>query len=613
MIVHPINFSLSFNYKARNEKQPKKQQPKELRENLILNFFSAQSNYNISFCASKSNFYCIFPDGTYKKYSDRKKAQEELQLAKTNIAQCLQKKRSITRNYGFVFANEIEKTDENGQTIIDNEKLEAEIKRIKDAQKSKDKPIPIYAIDKNGQYTRFESKYKASKTLDIDIRHIAQVLSKELNKTAEYTFVYPDEIETEIENGKTIVDRKKLSEIVSNAFENKRLVPIYAIDEKGRYQKYSGIRIAARELSLETANISRCLKGESKRVGNYTFVKADEVETELTGGKIIVDERKIKEINDNSLIKESYVPIYAINAFGKCKRFKSTKGAAKELEIDDTAIRHCLQGKYKTIHGFAFIKADKIESEDENGKRLINHDILKSKFEEVNKSAVYAIYPDGSYEKFATTSQAAEKLGLRRTKITDCLSGISTRVSGRTFVKASDIDTYDNGNIYVNKALLKKFAQEVAKPKVKAVYSFDTNGNYKRYESTKQLCETLSLSKTGVIDCLTGKKDFIKGYKIIYAENFESLNEDGETVIDYEKIDGISEEINPRIKKEISKYGKIYALKDVNVRTFDNIFTAARELEIDINVLRHYLKHGLNPEDKTNTIKGYTFTSEKDE
>lgn len=70
-----MNQNLSFNYKARSEKQPKKQQTEELKENLILNFLNAQSNNNISFCAAQTAIYAVDEEGNYQKFDGRRDAE----------------------------------------------------------------------------------------------------------------------------------------------------------------------------------------------------------------------------------------------------------------------------------------------------------------------------------------------------------------------------------------------------------------------------------------------------------------------------------------------------------------------------------------------------------
>lgn len=614
MKVHPINQIYIENTLCKRENISKSNvKINALQDSAVLNYMNALCNYNISFQAAKADFYAIKEDGTYKKYSDRKVAQEELSLAKSNIAECLQGKRTATHGYGFIYASDIETTDKNGNPTVNIEKLNAKILEIQASTQSKDTPIPIYAIDKTGKYQKFDSKYQAAKTLGVRTPALLRVLDKELKKTGDYTFVYPNEIETQEDDSEPTISREKLSEIIFHAFEESRETPIYAIDENGIYQRFSGIRKAGRELNIECANISRCLSGNANRAGNYAFIRAEEVETKDKHNFTVIDIEKIRKLNAETKIRDSFVPIYAIGLDGKQKRFENKQRAANALGMDISELNHCLQGRYNVAHGYSFALAEDVETIDENGKIHLNYDVLKDRYEEVSKTAVYAISQEGSYKKYATQTQAAEELGLSRTKITDCISGLSTRVHDKTFIKASDIETYENGNIYVNRGLIKRFARELSKPRTKALYSFDERGRIKRHESTKEATEDLSISKTSIQEVLSGKRASAKGYYFVYAENFEIQDDSGKLVVDYESLDTIAQDINPQIRKRREKHGKIFALKDVNVYEFKDIGEAARALGIPEDKIDKFLTHNTNPDDRTqNNINGYVFTSWRD-
>lgn len=614
MKVHPINQIYIENPLCKRENVSKSNvKINALKDSAVLNYMNALGNYNISFQAAKADFYAIKEDGTYKKYSDRKVAQEELSLAKSNIAECLQGKRTTTHGYGFIYASDIETTDKDGNPTVDIEKLNAKILEIQTSTQSKDTPIPIYAIDKTGKYQKFDSKYQAAKTLGVRTPALLRVLDKELKKTGNYTFVYPNEIETQEDDSEPTISREKLSEIIFHAFEESRETPIYAIDENGRYQRFSGIRKAARELNVESANISRCLSGNANRAGNYAFIRAEEVESKNQHNFTVIDTERIRKVNEATKIRDSFVPIYAIGINGKHKRFENKQRAADAIGMDISELNHCMQGRYNVAHGYSFALAEDVETIDENGKIHLNYDVLKDRYEEVSKTAVYAISQDGSYKKYATQTQAAEELGLSRTKITDCISGVSTRVHDKTFIKASDVETYENGNIFVNRTLIKRFADELSRPRTKALYSFDTKGKMRRHESTKQATEDLSISKTSIQEVLSGKRTTAKGYYFVYAESFETQGDNGKPVVDYESLDSIAQDINPQIRKRREKHGKIFALKDVNVYEFKDIGEAARVLGIDEEKIDKYLNFNINPDNKAeNTIKGYTFTTWRD-
>ncbi len=604
--INNLKYPVIGKYKACNKAE------QTILSNAIFNNHNIMRNCNLTFSGSGKAFYAIREDGSYQRFTDRKTAENELSLAKTNIAECLQGKRNNTHGFGFIYADEIETDDKNGQNIVDKEKLKTAVDRLINSIAATECTVPVYAVDEKGKWRKFPSKYQASKALDINTPRIIRCLNKELNKTGGYTFVFPEEIETIDEQGQTIVDIKKLREFVSSAFTDSSMTSVYAIDSKGFYRKYSGVRKAARELGLDSVNISKCLNGKQKRAGEYTFVRSKDVERLDNYGNVIIDTAKIKEINYNSFQRKGAVPIYVISPDGSFKKYDSKKQAAQSIGIENTDINHCLDGRYTCFKGYAFALADDVEISGENGRPKINYGLIKEKYTELNKNAVYAIHKDGSYKKYMTQTEAAKSLGLRRTKISQCINGESTKVSDYTFVKASDVESFDNGKITINTTLLKKFALELASSGLKAVYVFDPSGHYTRYDSTKSIAEDLSLSKSGIKECLRGKQDKSKGYIFMYADNFEKADENGNIIIDYDKLDEISAGINPDLARQMTKYGKIYAVNGITTQEFENVRKASRALNIDENLIIYYLKNGRNSQNGEMSINGLVFTCECD-
>lgn len=614
MKVHPSNFCCLNDNEYSSDKTTKNPIVSHKNPNVVFNYLSAIGNYNITFSAAKNPFYSIDENGNYIRFTDRKVAEETLSLAKSNIAECLQGKRTATHGYSFCYASEIETTDETGNIKIDEEKLNKKIEETKLALQSRDIPIPIYAISPNGTYKKFPSKYQAGKQLGISVPHLLKCLNGELNKTGGYTFVFPEEIEEKDKDGNIFVSRRKVDDIASTSFLNTKATPLYAIDKYGNHRRFAGIRIAARELSLECANISRCLQGGQKRVGEYTFVRAQDVEKKDKNNRLTLDTEKMEEINQTSLEMKNYVPVYTIRYDGKITKHANQNRAARAIGVKADALRHCLGGRYSVINGHSVAYAKDIEKINDEGKTELNFELLEEKYNEANKNAIYAIYPDGTHKKYVTQAQAAEELGIRRTKIAQCLTGESNMTAGRTFVKASDVETFSKGHIILNRNLIKKFSVSLlSTSKLRAIYAFDEKGNYVRYGSIKQATDGLSIGKTNIALCLNGQQKSSKSYHFIYASDVEQYDENGTLIIDYDKIDEIREEINPAIRKRNKKYGKIYALSGVNIKEFENISIAARELNIDANDIEHLLKTGRNRNNGASSINGYVFTCENDE
>lgn len=450
MKVHSVNTNYHglYNSYAAKRENTLPSAKKEVSYDAVMNYLRISGVYNCTFGNAVKSFYAISADGTYRKFNERKTAEAELSLAKSNIAECLQGKRAQTHGYGFCYASDIEVNNENGETVIDEEKLSAKISEIRSAVDAKGAPVSIYAIDENGRYKKYPSMYRAEK-----------------------------------------------------------------------------------DTGVSTPHIISCLNGELRKSGGYTFVK-----------------------------KEDF------------------------------------------------------EIKDENGKTNIDYNVLKEKISILNENAIYAVRSDGTYTKYASQADAARELGVAANNISECINGIRRSIGKCFFVKAEDIELFSQGYVSINKSLLGKLTAELAAAKgPKAVYLFDSKGKYQRYDSVRYLVDNLSFNKTCVMHCLSGKYKTYKGYRIFYAEQFETFDEKGNIAVDRDKLYETSQIVNPDLKKLEKKYGKIYALRGVNVYEFDNLHKAAIELDIDEDAIIYFLNHGWNSGDGKNSINGYVFTCEKDE
>lgn len=109
--INNLKYPVIGKYKACNKAE------QTILSNAIFNNHNIMRNCNLTFSGSGKAFYAIREDGSYQRFTDRKTAENELSLAKTNIAECLQGKRNNTHGFGFIYADEIETADKNGQNM----------------------------------------------------------------------------------------------------------------------------------------------------------------------------------------------------------------------------------------------------------------------------------------------------------------------------------------------------------------------------------------------------------------------------------------------------------------------------------------------------------------
>ncbi len=618
MKISPVNMTYPTSLNIYNKKYKKADNISQIPQySRNYKYFDITGGYNPSFLGKKgAPFYSVnLKTGERIKFDDRKTVQERLGCRKEYIGACLQGKRAVSSGYAFIYADTVEREDENGDRIVDEAEFDKEIKRIDELVNSHDTPSPCYSIDRNGNCVKYESRYQAAKNTGANQRSISNVLNKKCKKTGGYIFVEPDEIEITDSAGNIAIDKRKAAQLVFSAFiESDNGTPVYSIDKNGNYQRYPRLIDAAAANSADTGLILKALRKEIKRAKNLAWAYAADVEYIDENNNIRPDVQKLEAINRESLAaQDNGVPVYTVDYNGKLTKYKSSQAAASSLGVHYHTVLRALNGEINTVKGTSLVRADEVENKDENGKIVLDSGVLKEKWELANKNSIYALYKDGTYKKYISVHKASEESETGKSSIKNCLNGRSgSTKDGVTFVRASDVEHWDKDRVVVDTTLIGKLTKQLAAAGVRPVYVFSSDGNWRRFSDVKEVTQSGEFAAAGVSRALSGRIEKYKGHKFFYADEFETYDKEGKPVINYDKLDETACEINPEIKKRIKKYGKIYALKGVDVFEHENIRKAARELGEDENLIVYFLEHGINPLDGSNTINGYVFSSEKD-
>lgn len=94
--------------------------------------------------------YVIDKDKNYMRFNSQIEASRTLGVATGNISRCIHSEAGKCRGFIFVLASEIEKTDENGNEVVD-------IAKIEKLANSLNQDSAIYVIDENGSFSRFDT------------------------------------------------------------------------------------------------------------------------------------------------------------------------------------------------------------------------------------------------------------------------------------------------------------------------------------------------------------------------------------------------------------------------------------------------------------------------
>lgn len=534
--------------------------------------------------------------------------------------------------------------------------------------------IPFYAIDKNGNYQKFDEKKEAVTQLQINGSSISQCLNGKRNTAGGYMFILASDIERTTPTGKVKIDKKKLEEKINSikekSLEDKTKKAVYTIDKDGNYQKYSSIMDAAKATGASDSNINKCLKGTQHTARDFGFLYAEDVERIGSNGEIKISKVKInqkqKEVITALSTKPVIRPFYAINKNGEYQKFERNADATKELGVHHSKITLCLNGKRDTSGGFAFVYADEVESFDENGNLTLNFNVDNEKFDQRTPIPVYAINRNGRIKKFNSIGEAATKLSLPNRNIKSCILGERETVLGYSFISADEVETVDkNGEIKIDYTKFKEKFQQVIK---NAVYVVNGNGNFKRYDSSIEAAKALGVSQSTILFCANGilkginektvvKAKYVESFspelkKIIFnsdlinkfASEAAKLEERPVIAIDKNnkkrkfknrteaskalgiKSDKITRCLNGQqkstggytfvyedIKEKRERISTIYALDGAgDVHEYKNIDEAAKALGVESEEILVFLKKG-RTKDKQPTLNGYVFATNNDE
>ena len=377
----------------------------------------------------------------------------------------------------------------------------------------KAKQEPIYAITVDGKYDRFESRKDASEQLGVSGSDISHCLSGKLKKVKGYVFARAKELEKILPSGAVVVDNIKFLELQSHFCE-----PIIAIARDGSLCRFDSRKEAAETLKLDAPSISSCLTGKVNRVGNYTFVRAVDVEKHNIDGTISFNQDLIDE--KAKVFRQR--DIYAVDEHMNYQKFSSQKSASEQLDFDISTLKKLLSGESNSAQKYAFIRALDIEKSADDGEIVLD----KAKLEELRnkfKKAIYAVDSNGNYQRFESRKEASETLGLDDSSITHCLNGKVRTVGNYTFVRAIDVEKINEDgsiSIVIDNNLFKKTLS-------KALYAIAKDGSYTRFSSRKEAADTLKLDPPSITHCLNGRGKTVGGYIFVRASDVETIDENG--------------------------------------------------------------------------------------
>lgn len=285
-------------------------------------------------------------------------------------------------------------------------------------------------------------------------------------------------------------------------------------------------------------------------------------------------------------------PAYVINSTGEIKKFECLK-AAKNYVSPDKEVSVKSHSKTRVIQGeYCIVPASIIERLNEKGELEIDTDKLKKYIQLIRREYVYAIKEDGSYKLYKTKAQAGRSTGAIKSVYTDINKGFCS--NGNIFIHANDVEIIDeDGKIRIDSSKIEALSKKVTKGC--NYYLIKSDGSYIKFDKQEEIAKHLN-SEQRTIARVLSTNSIHQDCKIVYAQDVEKFDEDGNIEINLDKIKEIANDIrenNNRIFYAISDEG--------DCKKYTNKKLAQEELGIDEALISSCIRKARKK------IENYTF------
>ncbi len=501
--------------------------------------------------------YSVDKDGNYTKFSSGKEASDKLGLYNTYISNNLNGKLKYYKGYVFLYADDLEVNDENGNTYIDVEKINEAKKVLNNKKRQRNERI-FYLINAKKQIKKFDKCKSAAKETGLSTSIISNCLSGYSKYAGEYAAVLAQDVEIKNQDGTKSLNEEKIAQIAKelNDYLSKRNgeKQVYVIDKSGNYKKYLSKKSAAEHLGVQYPNIINNINGVTKTVKGHVCISAKDIEVRDKNGQFIgVNQQKLQEAvavlnpaqkvkSVNSDKKPKGIPVYIIKDNNDYKRYNSILEASKALNISNAALKkHLESSNYNLEDGYCVYASD-IETKRADGKTAVDksklYNLIKANYK---NDDIYIVDVNGFYRKFKYIDEIRQKLSISPITIEKKLNGEPASRSKYFCIKASDVDVIDdNLNLTLDKLKMAEKINELKGPKKQElpdkkqkgheIYAIDEDGNYKLYSGITEAANKLWIKPWEISNCLGGIVPDVDGYKFVKASDIDTNLKDAQNL-----------------------------------------------------------------------------------
>ncbi len=477
----------------------------------------------------KTPFYAMTKDGKYRKFYLQSHIAKSLNVTKQSVSKTLHGDRKLVDGVlALCWADEIEHIDEKGN-------LQLNLEPLKEKFETK-KGDGFYAVDKSGAYKKFYSAKEASKILNVPHVSVLRCLLNKEYCAGDYVFIKAKDIEIIDKNGKIDVDLETIKERKVEIFRG----AVYLVDENLKPKRYDTPALAGKAIRASKAQISACALGRRDFVNGFAVFSAADVETYDKCGRKRVNKKKIENLY-NALEKPEVLDLkngfYAYDK-NECKgKFYKIADAQRELGVSGATISGCLKNRLNLGGGYIFILADEIEIKDENDNINIDEVKLQKRLEFFKDKSLYAVYKNGDCVFYDSQTDASKDTKIPIGGICACINGRKKSAGNVAFVPAKKLEIKDDsGEVKLDEDLIKELTSWLNRKESGAFYAVDENENYQRFSTRSEGIEKLKIDKANLSACLLGKSKTTGGFAYINAWEVETIDADGNIVVDVDKI-----------------------------------------------------------------------------
>ena len=228
----------------------------------------------------------------------------------------------------------------------------------------------IYAIDKDGNYTKFASQIEASKILGITAGCISRCINSDAGKTGSYVIVSALDVEKLDKDGNVVVNEAKIQNLSKKMFAENAY---YVIDENGSFSRYSSLQEAREQTGVEQDSFTKSHVGYRQIVGNKCFVRAEDIEDKKIDGSPVLDVEKLITVCIGN--RRAF---YAIDKKGNATLFHSHSQAGGKIGASSTAITSCLSGKNKNVGLYTYARPTEVLGINDKNQIVVDDKKIKA-------------------------------------------------------------------------------------------------------------------------------------------------------------------------------------------------------------------------------------------